>query len=635
MSSNQLPTDYQSFIHKSRYARWQEDTGNRESWSETVARFMDNIVIPKTGDDTYVRDLEQAILSLEVMPSMRSLMTAGPAAMRDNTSMYNCSYLAVNNIKAFDQAMFILLCGTGVGFSVERQNVSKLPEVPEKMFKSDTTIVVKDSKEGWAKALRQLIALLYSGEIPQWDVSKVRPAGARLKTFGGRASGPAPLIDLFNFAINTFANAKGRKLSSIECHDIMCKIGEVVVVGGVRRSAMISLSNLSDDRMRHAKSGAWWENDKQRALANNSVSYTEKPDAVSFLREWTALVESGSGERGIFNREASKKQAGLNGRRDVNWEFGTNPCSEIILRPSQFCNLTECVVRATDSIEDLERKVRLATILGTIQSTYTHFPYLSKEWTKNTEEERLLGVSLTGIMDNPLSTLKNKGLGKMLRHLKQVAVGTNKEWAERLGIPVAAAISCVKPSGTVSQLVDSASGIHARHSPYYIRTVRGDIKDPLTQFMKDKGVPNEPCVMKPDTTVVFSFPQKAPAGATCTSDMTAIEQLEMWLMYQRNWCEHKPSVTINVRAEEWFEVGAFVYQHFDEMSGVSFLPYSEHTYQQAPYQECGKSDYEMLLSVMPKNIDWSELADYEQEDNTSGSQTMACSGDSCEIVDLV
>jgi ribonucleoside-triphosphate reductase len=574
-------------------------------------------------------------LSLEVMPSMRSLMTAGPAASRDNTSMYNCSYLAVNNIKSFDQAMFILLCGTGVGFSVERQYVSKLPEVPEKMFNSDTKIVVKDSKEGWAKALRQLIALLYSGEIPQWDVSKVRPAGARLKTFGGRASGPAPLIDLFNFAINTFANAKGRKLSSIECHDLMCKIGEVVVVGGVRRSAMISLSNLSDDRMRHAKSGAWWENDKQRALANNSVSYTEKPDAVSFLREWTALVESGSGERGIFNREASKKQAAMNGRRDANYEFGTNPCSEIILRPSQFCNLTECVVRATDSVEDLERKVRLATILGTIQSTYTHFPYLSKEWKDNTEEERLLGVSLTGIMDNPITTLKNGGLAKTLRHLKQVAVDTNKEWAERLDIPVAAAISCVKPSGTVSQLVDSASGIHARHSPYYIRTVRGDIKDPLTQFMKDKGVPNEPCVMKPDTTVVFSFPQKAPAGATCTSDMTAIEQLEMWLMYQRNWCEHKPSVTINVRAEEWFEVGAFVYEHFDEMSGVSFLPYSEHTYQQAPYQECGKSDYERLLSVMPKNIDWSELADYEQEDNTSGSQTMACSGDSCEIVDLV
>jgi|TARA_B110000240_G_scaffold198159_1_gene256869 ribonucleoside-triphosphate reductase len=633
--SNYLPSDYQTFIATSRYARWQEDTGKRETWGETVSRYMDNIVRPVTGNDTYINQIEQAILGLEVMPSMRSLMTAGPAASRDNTSMYNCAYLAVNNIKAFDQAMFILLCGTGVGFSVERQYVSKLPEVPEKLFKSDTTIVVKDSKEGWAKALRQLVALLYSGEVPQWDTSKVRPAGARLKTFGGRASGPAPLVDLFNFAIATFSSAKGRKLSSIECHDLMCKIGEVVVVGGVRRSAMISLSNLSDDRMRHAKSGAWWENDKQRALANNSVSYTEKPDAVSFLREWTALVESGSGERGIFNREASKKQAAKNGRRDANFEFGTNPCSEIILRPSQFCNLTECVVRSTDTLEDLVRKVKIATILGTIQSTYTHFPYLTKDWTDNTEEERLLGVSLTGIMDNTLLTLKNAGLDKLLQHLKEVAVETNKEWAERLDIPVATAITCVKPSGTVSQLVDSASGIHARHSPYYIRTVRGDIKDPLTQFMKDKGVPNEPCVMKPDTTVVFSFPQKAPDNAVCTSDMTAIQQLEMWLMYQRNWCEHKPSVTINVKADEWFEVGAFVYEHFDEMSGVSFLPYSEHTYQQAPYQECGRSEYQALLSFMPKSIDWSELSQYEQEDNTSGSQTMACSGDSCEIVDLV
>ena len=633
--SNYLPSDYQTFIATSRYARWQEDTGKRETWGETVARYMDNIVRPVTGNDTYINQIEQAILGLEVMPSMRSLMTAGPAASRDNTSMYNCAYLAVNNIKAFDQAMFILLCGTGVGFSVERQYVSKLPEVPEKLFKSDTTIVVKDSKEGWAKALRQLVALLYSGEVPQWDTSKVRPAGARLKTFGGRASGPAPLVDLFNFSIATFSSAKGRKLSSIECHDLMCKIGEVVVVGGVRRSAMISLSNLSDDRMRHAKSGAWWENDKQRALANNSVSYTEKPDAVSFLREWTALVESGSGERGIFNREASKKQAAKNGRRDANFEFGTNPCSEIILRPSQFCNLTECVVRSTDTVDDLVRKVKLATILGTIQSTYTHFPYLTKDWTSNTEEERLLGVSLTGIMDNTLLTLKNAGLDKLLTHLKEVAVETNKEWAERLDIPVATAITCVKPSGTVSQLVDSASGIHARHSPYYIRTVRGDIKDPLTQFMKDKGVPNEPCVMKPDTTVVFSFPQKAPDNAVCTSDMTAIQQLEMWLMYQRNWCEHKPSVTINVKADEWFEVGAFVYEHFDEMSGVSFLPYSEHTYQQAPYQECGRSEYQALLSFMPKSIDWSELSQYEQEDNTSGSQTMACSGDSCEIVDLV
>tara|TARA_R100000544_G_C2223997_1_gene59394 strand:- start:279 stop:1967 length:1689 start_codon:yes stop_codon:yes gene_type:complete len=562
-------------------------------------------------------------------------MTAGPAALRDNTAMYNCSYLTVKNIKSFDQAMFILLCGTGVGFSVERQYVKKLPDVPEKLFDSETTVVVKDSKEGWAKSLRQVIALLYSGEIPRWDVSKVRPAGARLKTFGGRASGPAPLVDLFMFVTHTFKNAVGRKLSSIECHDIMCKIGEVVVVGGVRRSATISLSNLSDDRMRHAKSGDWWKTNVHRALANNSVAYTEKPDSISFMREWQALVESGSGERGIFNREAAKKQAGKNGRRDSSFDFGTNPCSEIILRDSQFCNLTECVVRSTDSLEDLSRKVKLATILGTIQSTYTNFPYLSKEFKDNTEEERLLGVSLTGIMDNPLMTLKNNGLAKTLEHLKNVAINTNADWAELLGIPVSTAITCVKPSGTVSQLVDSASGIHARHSPYYIRTVRGDIKDPLTNFLKDRGIPNEPCVNKPDTTVVFSFPQKAPDNAVTTSDMNAIEQLEMWLMYQRNWCEHKPSVTINVKNDEWFEVGAFVYKHFDEMSGVSFLPFNEHTYQQAPYQDCSKTDYETLLSCMPDALDWSELSDYEVEDNTAGSQTLACSGDSCEIVDLV
>ena len=630
--NNHLPTDYQAFIHKSRYAKYYEDTG-RESWEDTVTRFSVNIIRDMV-DPATKRQLEEAILGLEVMPSMRSLMTAGPAAERDNTCMYNCSYLAVDDLKSFDEAMFILLCGTGVGFSVERQSISKLPEIPE-LFESETNIVVKDSKEGWAKSLRQLIALLYSGEVPTWDVSKVRPAGAPLKTFGGRASGPAPLVDLFNFTINTFRKASGRKLSSIECHDIMCKIGEVVVVGGVRRSAMISLSNLSDDRMRSAKSGSWWENNPQRALANNSVSYTEKPDNLSFMKEWMALVESGSGERGIFNREASKKQAAKNGRRDSNYEFGTNPCSEIILRPSQFCNLTECVVRATDTLETLSEKVRLATILGTIQATFTKFPYLRKQWTNNTAEERLLGVSLTGIMDNPLMTLKNKGLDKTLAHLKEVAVATNAKWAGILGIPIAAAISCVKPSGTVSQLVDSASGIHARHSPYYIRTVRGDNKDPLTQFMKDQGIPSEPDVFKPDQTTVFSFPMKAPRGAVCTADMTAIEQLEMWLMYQRNWCEHKPSVTINVKSEEWLEVGAFVYKHFDEMSGVSFLPFNEHTYQQAPYQDCGKSDYDMLKSVMPKRIDWSKLSEYESEDNTSGSQTLACSGDSCEIVDLV
>ena len=629
--NNYLPTDYQAFIHKSRYAKYYEGKG-RESWGDTVDRYMDNIV-GNLADTVTKKEIKEAILNLAVMPSMRSLMTAGKAAERDNTCMYNCSYLAVDDVKAFDEAMFILLCGTGVGFSVERQSVQKLPEVPT-LFVSETNIVVKDSKEGWAKALRQMIALLYSGEIPTWDVSKVRPAGAPLKTFGGRASGPAPLVDLFTFVIKTFKDAQGRRLSSLECHDIMCKIGEVVVVGGVRRSAMISLSNLSDDRMRHAKSGAWWENDPQRALANNSVSYTEKPDSLSFMREWMALVESGSGERGIFNRQASKVQAAKNGRRDADYDFGTNPCSEIILRPSQFCNLTEVVVRATDTLDTLSEKVRLATILGTIQSNYTKFPYLRKVWKNNTEEERLLGVSLTGVMDNPLMTLKNKGLEKTLDHLKQIAVTTNATWAERLNIPVSTAISCNKPSGTVSQLVDSSSGIHARHSAYYIRTVRGDNKDPLTQFMIDQGIPNEPDVMKPDATTVFSFPMKAPRDAVVTADMTAIEQLEMWLAYQRSWCEHKPSVTINVKSDEWFEVGAFVYKHFDEMSGVSFLPFNEHTYQQAPYQDVDKKKYLETLGQMPNKIDWSLLSDYENEDNTAGSQTMACSGDVCEMVDL-
>lgn len=627
--------DYQKFIHQSRYARWLEEEGRRETLEETVRRYVTNVLMPKMVDRfecyDFMSSIDEAILNFDVMPSMRAMMTAGIAANRDNTCMYNCSYLPVDDVKSFDEAMFILLCGTGVGFSVERQYIKKLPEVPEELFESETTVVVKDSKEGWAKAYRQVIALLYSGEIPKWDVSKVRPAGAKLKTFGGRASGPAPLVDLFTFTINTFKNATGRRLSSIEAHDLMCKIGEIVVVGGVRRSAMISLSNLSDDRMRHAKTGSF---PAHRFLANNSVAYTEKPDAMSFLREWTALAESGSGERGIFNREASKAQAAKNGRRDSGYDFGTNPCSEIILRPYQFCNLTEVVVRRTDTIEDLERKVQLATILGTVQSTYTDFPYLRKIWKRNTDEERLLGVSLTGIMDNPLMTTKNKGLEKTLEHLRTIAVDTNAVWADILGIPVSTAITCVKPSGTVSQLVDSSSGIHSRHSPYYIRTVRGDNKDPLTQFMIDKGIPSEPCVYKGDTTTVFSFPVKAPEDAVVTSDLTAIEQLETWLVYQRHWCEHKPSVTINVRKEEWFEVGAFVYEHFDEMSGVSFLPYDDHVYQQAPYQEIDKDKYEELKALMPEGINWEELGDYEEEDNTVSMQTMACSGDVCEIVDI-
>jgi len=630
--NNTLPTDYQTFIATSRYARWIEEENRRETWTETVARFIDNIVRPAYDDPKTINEIEEAILNLEVMPSMRALMTAGPAADRDNTCVYNCSYLPVDHPRAFDEAMFILLCGTGVGFSVERQAIQKLPYVPVELSETDDMIVIQDSKEGWAKGLRKLINLLYLGDVPKWDLSKIRPAGTRLKTFGGRASGPEPLNDLFNFVTAKFKGAAGRKLNSVECHDIMCKIGEVVVVGGVRRSAMISLSNLSDDRMRHAKSGQWWENEGQRALANNSVAYTEKPDMETFMREWTALVESKSGERGIFSREAADKHVERNGRRETGHEWGTNPCSEIILRPYQFCNLTEVVVRPTDTEKSLSRKIKLATILGTIQSTFTHMPYLRPIWRKNTEAERLLGVSLTGIMDNELTYKADK---KLLEKLRGVAVQTNIEAAEKLGINQSSAITCVKPSGTVSQLVDSASGIHARHSEYYIRTVRGDNKDPLTQFLKDSGIPAEPCVMKPDSTTVFSFPTKSPDNAVTRNDMDAIEQLELWKSYALNWCEHKPSVTITVREAEWMKVGAWVYENFDICSGVSFLPHSDHTYAQAPYQDCDKATYKEAYSKMPKVIDWVKLSEYEMEDNTAGSQTLACSGDSCEVVDLI
>ena len=630
MSSNLLPTDYQTFIATSRYARWLDDSMRRETWLETVQRYMDyvNSKVELEGQDW--QDLEDAILDLEVMPSMRALMTAGVAADRDNTCIYNCSYLPVDHPRAFDEAMFILLCGTGVGFSVERQSISKLPSIPEDISETEDVVVVQDSKEGWAKSLRKLISLLYTGDVPKWDLSKVRPAGSRLKTFGGRASGPEPLDDLFKFVVAKFKGAAGRKLNSIEAHDIMCKIGEVVVVGGVRRSAMISLSNLSDQRMRHAKSGSWWENEGQRALANNSVCYTEKPDMETYLREWLALVESKSGERGLFSRVAADSHVARNGRRETGHEWGTNPCSEIILRPYQFCNLTECVVRENDDLESLKRKVRLATILGTIQSTFTHFPYLRPVWSKNTQEERLLGVSLTGIMDHRVLS-KNVDTAKWLRELKQTAIDTNAEYAEKLGIEPSAAITCVKPSGTVSQLVDSASGIHARHSDYYIRTVRGDNKDPLTQFLKDAGVPAEPCVMKPDSTTVFSFPVKSPTGAITRNQMSALEQLELWKTYALEWCEHKPSVTVTVRDNEWLEVGSWVYNN---CSGISFLPHSDHSYAQAPYQEVSEFDYIKLKEQMPKTIDWSALSLYEKEDTTSGSQTLACTSGACEIVDI-
>ena len=648
MLNNYLPSDYQTFIATSRYARWIEDKGRRETWVETVQRYTDYLHskgINLTGQDW--DDIEGAILELEVMPSMRALMTAGVAADRDNTCIYNCSYVAVDHPRAFDEAMFILLCGTGVGFSVERQSICQLPEIPASLANSDDLIVVQDSKEGWAKSLRKLISHLYTGDIPKWDLSKVRPAGSRLKTFGGRASGPEPLNDLFKFVVAKFKGAIGRRLNSIECHDIMCKIGEVVVVGGVRRSAMISLSNLSDTRMSHAKSGSWWENEPQRALANNSACYTEKPDMETFLREWLALVESKSGERGIFSRVAAEAHVAKNGRRETGYAWGTNPCSEIILRGAkldesgqpiqgtggQFCNLTEVVVRETDDLQSLKRKVRLATILGTAQATFTHMPYLRPIWTKNTSEERLLGVSLTGIMDHPVLG-KNVDSAKWLAEMKQVAIDTNAEYAERLGIEVSAAITCVKPSGTVSQLVDSASGIHARHSDYYIRTVRGDNKDPLTQFLKDAGIPAEADVMKPDATTVFSFPTKSPSSAVTRNAMTAIQQLELWKTYAEVWCEHKPSVTITVRDHEWMEVGAWVYKHFDLCSGISFLPHSDHTYAQAPYQECTAAEYAEMKQKMPTSIDWSALSLYEKEDHTSGSQTLACTSGACEIVDI-
>jgi ribonucleoside-diphosphate reductase alpha chain len=618
----------------------------RETWDETVGRYFDFFKEHLEELHNYKltnklrNELEEAVLSQRIMPSMRCLMTAGEALKRENIAGYNCSYVAIDRPQSFDEILYVLMNGTGVGFSVERQYVAKLPDVAEEFFESDTTITVADSKLGWAKSFKELIGLLYIGQIPHWDVSKVRPAGAPLKTFGGRASGPEPLENLFNFTVTTFQGAKGRKLSSIECHDIVCKIAEVVVVGGVRRSALISLSNVSDDRMRAAKSGQWWNTEPQRALANNSACYTEKPDIGVFMDEWKALYDSKSGERGIFNRESAVKMASKNGRRNTeDYAFGTNPCSEIILRNREFCNLSEVVIRESDTRESLLEKVRLATILGTFQSTLVNFKYVSSSWKKNCEEERLLGVSLTGIMDCPLTNGKEyferrsaHKLPAILQDLRNEAINTNAEFAKKIGINQSVAVTCVKPSGTVSQLVDAASGIHARHNPYYIRTIRGDKKDPLTKMMKDVGFPVEDDTTNPSHTSVFSFPMKVNGNAIFRSDMSAIKQLELWLIYQENWCEHKPSVTISVKEHEWLDVGAWVYEHFDYMSGISFLPFSEHTYKQAPYQDIQKEEYEILFSKMPKEVDWKKLSEYEKSDMTVASQELACSAGFCEIL---
>ena len=629
-------TPYQTYIAKSRYSRYLDDKGRREHWPETVKRYLDfmhqhlyenhGYTLPAA---LYMR-LETAIVNLDVMPSMRSIMTSGEALERQNVAGYNCSYLPIDDPKAFDEAMYILLCGTGVGFSVERKYVNRLPEIPETLYESNTMVHVKDSKEGWAKALRQVLALLWAGEVPKWDVSAVRAAGTRLKTFGGRASGPEPLVELFKYVVGKFKSAQGRKLFSIEAHDILCKIGEVVVVGGVRRSAMISLSDLDDDRMAHAKAGNWWDGNGQRALANNSAVYDVKPDVGQFMREWSNIYESHSGERGIFNRYASEIQASKNGRRVLGKEWGTNPCSEIILRPYQFCNLSSVIVRSGDTLESLKEKVTLATILGTFQSTLTNFPYLRKVWQTNTEEERLLGVSMTGILDNTLlNNAYDKDLPARLEELKNVAVDTNKSLAAELGINASAAITCVKPEGTVSQLTGTASGIHPQHSAYFIRRVRSDAKDPLTQFLKDAGFPWEPCVMKPESTAIFSFPMKTPEGARLREDLNAIEHLDLWLTFQRHWCEHKPSVTISVNENEWPKVGAWTWENFDEITGVSYLPMDGGTYRQAPYESINEAEHDRLVSQMPSTIDWETMT--ENTDNVEGAQMLACVAGICEI----
>lgn len=628
-----LPTDYQTYIHQSRYARWQEYLNRRETWEETVDRyisFFEKREMDVGRTDINFEELKEAILNQGVMPSMRCLMTAGKALERDNVAGYNCAYAAVDNPKVFDEIMYVLCCGTGIGFSVEQKYIEQLPSIAEVFHDTDTIIKVRDSKIGWATAYREMVSLLYAGKIPQWDVSGVRPKGARLKTFGGRASGPAPLVELFEFTIEAFKKAAGRRLTSIECHDIVCKIADIVVVGGIRRSALLSLSNLTDERMRHAKSGAWWEANPQRALANNSVCYTSKPDPSIFLKEWRALYESKSGERGVFNRQAAIDFSPE--RRDRDFEFGTNPCSEIILRSKQFCNLTEVVVRAGDTLDDLKRKVRYATILGTLQATLTDFRYLSKEWERNTREEALLGVSLTGIMDHLiLSGSDTDELKDWLNELREVAIETNKKWSSILGINSAAAITCVKPSGTVSQLVDSASGIHPRYSQYYVRRVRGDAKDPITQLLKDQGVLWEHEIGKEGISCVFNFPMKAPDRCVTRNEIDAMQQLELWKIYQENWCEHKPSITVYYKEDEFIDVGSWVYRNFDMLSGVSFLPHTDHVYKQAPYEEITEEQYNDLIDKMPK-IDFTKLSDYEKEDSTDTTKELACSAGSCEVL---
>lgn len=639
-----LPTLFQQYIAASKYSRWLEDEQRREVWPEPARRYVENVVRTVLTDaGLKKKEIEEvctraftAISSAETLPSMRALMTAGPALDRDHMAGYNCSYLAIDHPRAFDEALYILSCGTGLGFSVERQFIQCLPDVAEEFNETDTTIVVADSKIGWASSFRELIGLLYSGRIPKIDVSKVRPAGARLRTFGGRASGPGPLMDLFQYAIRTFKGAAGRKLNSLECHGLMCKIGEAIVVGGVRRSALISLSNLTDQRLRNAKSGDWRTQHPEYSLANNSVAFTEKPDTDAFMQEWLALYQSKSGERGIFNRVGAKRKMKRIGRRDPNHEWGGNPCLEILLRSMQTCNLTEVVIRPNDTLETLKEKVELATILGTIQSTFTSFRYLRPGWKRNVEEERLLGVSFTGVFDHPVMSGQispgDNDPDDWLNELREHAIETNRVWAEKLGINPSTAITCNKPAGTTSLLADTASGIHPRHAEWYIRSVRQDNKDALTAFLKDVGVPHEPCVMRPESTTIFYFPMQAPAQAITKNDLTALDHLELWKTYNTNWAEHTVSVTVSVREHEWMEVGAWVYKNFDDITGISFLPFDQGTYKQAPFQACTYEEYAAALEKMPVSIDWSQLSRYELVDETTGSRELACTGGSCEIL---
>lgn len=639
-----LPTDYQNYIAKSRYARFLDSEGRREHWDETVTRYLD--YFEQDLDErhgykvpaTLRSELYSAIHDLHVMPSMRALMTAGEAAKRENLAVYNCAYLPLDRPRAFAEALYILMCGTGVGFSVERQYANMLPEVPSDFSRTAFDIVVGDSKMGWAVAFEDLLTCLYAGTIPHIIYDEIRSAGERLKVFGGRASGPEPLQRLFEFTIRTFRNAAGRKLNSLECHEIATMTGDIVVVGGVRRSAEISLSNLSDPRMRDAKSGDWRAHKPHLQLANNSVAYTEKPDVGAFMAEWHSIYMSKSGERGIFNRVGAQKKVLRLGRRDHRFDFGVNPCGEIILRPRGLCNLSESVVRRNDSLAELREKARLAAILGTWQATQTRFGFVEPDWRKNAEEERLLGVSQTGIYDNPMmrGDMGMEALGRQLHDLKGVVLSTNREMAYEIGISPSAAATTVKPSGTVSQLVNSPSGIHQGHAPYYIRRVSADNKDPVTQFMIDSGIPNEPHATKPNDMTVFSFPIALAHDTVTREQVTAIQHLELVKLYNNVWSEHAVSCTVSIKEHEWPEVGGWVYNNFDDVVGLAFLPHfaEDSSYTQMPYETIDKWQYEDLLAKMPKALDWSKLAEYEAgEDTVTGTREFACQGNTCEIVD--